>query len=68
MGDMGGDWCCLLFALDHSFRQPLKPFPHGVSLHRASVLLDEDREFTPRDYNRPAKEVIHEIEGDFMAK
>jgi hypothetical protein len=58
----------LRFALDHALGQPLKPFPDGVAVQCAPVICDENTEFAPRDHDRPAEEVIDELQRDLATK
>ena len=46
------------FALDHALGQPLEPFPHSLALELATILLDEDTKFPPRDDDGSAEEIM----------
>jgi hypothetical protein len=49
-------------------RQPLEPFPDRLASQRATVLLDENMQFAPRDDDSSAEKIAHEIERDLAAK
>lgn len=65
---MRRNWGHLLFALQHSLCQLLEPFPNRVSLRGATVFLHKNMKLAPGDNDCSAKQVVHEIEGDFPAK
>src|SRR5438132_14034121 len=55
------------FALQHSLREPMKPFVPSLPVQGASPFFGIDFQFLPRDYKWTTKKIIHQIKCHFSA-